>query len=162
MFTEEGKILFENNEYEYMINIWGGAWNKDADPSVEKDFGIKKGAHYFKTKEERDNFCKILSRNEYKKQGIVIESYEGYLTHKRTVFVGKYKYEDKEFIIRNAFNYEYPTEAAEYMHTQGNYSCPYNISIFIKEQYGEDAIPKLDCCDDDKVELIDYHIEYID
>jgi hypothetical protein len=162
MFTEDGKIKFMNNKYEYMINIWGGAWNEDANPSIEKDFNIKKGAYYFNTKEAYDKFCKILRRNEYRKQGIAIESYEGYLTHKRPVFVGKYKYEDKEFIIRHAFRYEYPTEAAEYMFTEGNYSCPCSISIFIREQYGEDVIPKLSCEDDDKIELIDYHIEYDD
>ena len=26
---------------EYMAHIWGGAWNKDANPSIEKDLGIK-------------------------------------------------------------------------------------------------------------------------
>ena len=37
---------------EYMITIWGGAWNKDANPSIKKDLGIDEGTYYFKTKEE--------------------------------------------------------------------------------------------------------------
>ena len=41
---------------EYMAHIWGGAWNKDANPSIEKDLGIKESYHYFKTEEERDRF----------------------------------------------------------------------------------------------------------
>ena len=25
---------------EWMIHVWGGAWNHDASPSIEKDYGI--------------------------------------------------------------------------------------------------------------------------
>ena len=31
---------------EWMIHVWGGAWNHDANPSIEKDYGIKDGYHY--------------------------------------------------------------------------------------------------------------------
>ena len=54
-------------------NIWhifgGGAWNKDANPSIEKDLGIKEGYHYFKTKEERDRFLKLIKQDKYLIQG---------------------------------------------------------------------------------------------
>ena len=32
---------------EYMIHIWGGAFNKDANPSIEKILGITEGYYYF-------------------------------------------------------------------------------------------------------------------
>ena len=28
---------------EYMVHIWGGAWNHDANPSIAQDLGIKDG-----------------------------------------------------------------------------------------------------------------------
>ena len=46
------------NKKEYMVHVWGGAWNKDANPSIEQDLGIKKGYHYFDTKKEKDDFFK--------------------------------------------------------------------------------------------------------
>ena len=48
-----------NNKEEYMVHIWGGDWNKNANPSIEKDLGIKEDYHYFKT-EEKNEFCKHL------------------------------------------------------------------------------------------------------
>ena len=44
---------------EYMIHCWGGAWNEDANPSIEKDYGIKAGYHYFKNEAEKDEFLRI-------------------------------------------------------------------------------------------------------
>ena len=41
---------------EWMIHVWGGAWNHDANPSIEKDYGIKEGYHYFNTEEEKNRF----------------------------------------------------------------------------------------------------------
>lgn len=76
-----------------------------------------------------------------------------------TIFVGTFRYQDKEFILR--FNFEikdYPEDAAIWMFTEGNYSCDCNRSLFIRRQFGEDAIPELSC--GDTIELLDYHIEY--
>lgn len=42
-----------NNKEEYMVHIWGGAWNHDANPSIEKDLGIKAGTYYFDTEEKK-------------------------------------------------------------------------------------------------------------
>ena len=72
---------------EYMVQIWGGAWNPDATPSIEKDLGIKEGTYYFKTEKEKDEFVKKISQSKYKKQGMVIDTKYGIMTHKRTVFV---------------------------------------------------------------------------
>lgn len=150
-----------NDNKEYFVEVLGGAFNKDANPSIEKDLGIKEGCYYFKTEDAKNRFCKLLENPIYVKQGLVIHVEYGEMTHKRTIFVGKIKYKDKEFIIEHDFGYEYPADTAEYMFTEGNYSCSCNLSLFIRGQYGEDAIPELECCDDD-IEIVDYHIEFRD
>ena len=53
------------NINEYLLHIWGGAWNSDANPSIEKDYGIKEGYHYLKTEEELERLCNILDKKEY-------------------------------------------------------------------------------------------------
>ena len=144
----------------YMVNIWGGAWNKDANPSIEKELWIKEGAYYFDTEEHMNKFIKTISQPKYKDQGMMIETHTGNLTHKRTIFVGKFTYQSKEFIIRYDFGYEYDDESAEYMFTMGNYACDCNRSLIIRRQYGKDAIPELGC--GDEIELVGWHIEYED
>lgn len=145
---------------EYMIHIWGGAWNKDANPSIEKDLGIKNGYYYFDTKREADAFITLISVPKYKNQGLMIDKNYGQMTHKRTIFVGTFEYLGKQFVLHFDFGYEYPEDSAEFMFTTGNYGCDCNRSIFIRSEYGEDAMPELNCgCE---IELVDYHFEYED
>lgn len=150
----------ENNKIEYMVDIWGGMWNRDANPSIEKDLGIKNGAHYFDTEEEMNAFLNKIRKSVYADQGFMYRTESGILKHKRTVFVGNYKYKDKEFTLRHSFGYDFKESRAEFIFTKGNYACDCNISIFAREQYGEDFMPELDC--GFNVELLDYHIEYED
>lgn len=145
---------------EYMVHIWGGAWNNDANPSIEKDLGIKDGYHYFNTEQEKDNFCRLLDNPIYANQGLARDIKYGYMTHKRIIFVGKFSYKDKEFVLHCDFGYEYPEESAIFQFTKNNYSCDCNRSIFIREEYGEDSIPELDC--GKEIKLIEYHFEYKD
>lgn len=145
---------------EWMVHIWGGAWNEDADPSIEKDYGIREGYHYFNTEEEKNKFCEILNNSVYSKQGLVKDIKYGIMTHKRTIFIGTLKYEDKEFVIHYDFGYEFPEESAVFMFTEGNYSCDCNKSLFIRREYGDDIIAELDC--GDEIMLKEYHIEYLD
>ena len=59
------------------------------------------------------------------------------------------------------FNFEikdYPQDSAIWMFTEGNYACDCNRSLFIQQQFGEDAIPELPC--GDTIELLEYHIEH--
>ena len=149
-----------DNKKEYMVHIWGGAWNKDANPSIEKDLGIKEGYHYFDTKEEKDEFCKYLRLYKYRKQGLMIDEKYGVMSHKRTVFVGTFKYKDQEFVIHFDFGYEYEEEYAKFQFLENNYSCDCNRSLFIQQEYGEDAIPELGC--GNEIEMTEYHIEYWD
>ena len=143
---------------EYMAHIWGGAWNKDANPSIEKDLGIKESYHYFKTKEERDRFLKLIKQ--YSSQGLVWDLREGEMTHKRTIFVADLKYKDMVYTIHCDFGYEYPEEEAIFMFEAGNYSCDCNRSLFIQDEYGENAIDELDC--GEEIEMLNYHFEYLD
>lgn len=145
---------------EYMIHIWGGAWNNDANPSIEKDLGIKEGYYYFKTKEAKNKFCELLHNPIYENQGLMIVEEYGVMSHKRTIFVGTFKYKDREFILHYDFGYEYKEERAVYMFEHGNYSCDCNRSMFIRGEYGDDAMPDLDC--GDSIKLLDYHFEYVD
>ena len=143
---------------EYMVHIWGGAWNKDANPSIEKDLGIKEGYHYFKTKEERDRFLKLIKQ--YSSQGLVWDLREGEMTHKRTIFVADLKYKDMVYTIHCDFGYEYPEEEAIFMFEDGNYSCDCNRSLIIQDEYGENAIDELDC--GEEIKMVNYHLEYLD
>ena len=148
------------NMEEYLLHIWGGAWNSDANPSIEKDYGIKEGYHYLKTKEEVEKLCSILDKKEYSKQGLVKDIKYGIMSHKRTIFVATLNYNDKDFIIHYDFGYEYPKADAEFQFLENNYSCDCNRSLIIQREYGKNAIPELDCGDD--IKLINYHIEYWD
>ena len=145
---------------EWMIHIWGGAWNSDANPSIEKDYGIHEGYHYFKTEEEKDSFLEIVNKPEYRNQGLMRDIKYGFMTHKRTIFVGTFKYEDKEFVLHYDLGYEYEEDAAIFYFTKGNFSCDCNRSLAIRWEYGDDAIPELGCGED--IKLVDYHIEYLD
>lgn len=143
-----------------MVHIWGGAWNKDANPSIEKDLGIKKGYHYFNTEEEKNEFVRQLHNPIYQKQGLMVDVKHGYMRHKRTIFVCTLRYKDVEYLLHHDFGYEFKEEQAIFMFTIGNYSCDCNKSLFIQREYGEDAIPELGC--GDEIELLDYHFEYED
>ena len=142
----------------YMAHISGDAWNKDANPSIEKDLGIKESYHYFKTKEERDRFLKLIKQ--YSSQGLVWDLREGEMTHKRTIFVADLKYKDMVYTIHCDFGYEYPEEEAIFMFEDGNYSCDCNRSLIIQDEYGENAIDELDC--GEEIKMVNYHLEYLD
>ena len=130
---------------EWMVHVWGGAWNEDANPSIEKDYGIKKGYHYFKTEEEKNKFIDIINKPEYSKQGLARDIKYGHMSHKRTVFVGTLRYGDKEFVIHYDLGYEYSEENAIFYFTEGNFSCDCNRSLAIRWEYGDDAIHELRC-----------------
>ena len=80
--------------------------------------------------------------------------------NKRTIFVGTFKYKGKEVIVHLDFGYEYPEESAIFMFEDGNYSCDCNRSLFIRREYGEYAIPELDC--GEEIEMTNYYIKYED
>jgi len=143
---------------EYMIHIWGGAWNHDAEPSIEKDLGIKEGYYYFDTEQELKDFEKKLDK--YGHLGLARDKKHGIMSHKRTIAVCTFEYKEKEYIVDYDFGYEYEEEMAYWMFYEGNYSCDCNRSLFIERQYGDDVIDELDC--GDEIELKDFRVEYRD
>lgn len=145
---------------EWMIHVWGGAWNYDATPSIEQDYGIKEGYHYFDSDEDKNDFLEIINKPEYCSQGLMKDIKYGAMSHKRTIFVGTCRYEGIDFTLHLDFGYEYPEDSAIYMFLDGNYSCDCNRSLFIRREYGKNSIPELDC--GDKIQLVKYHIEYWD
>lgn len=145
---------------EYMIHIWGGAFNSDANPSIEKDHGITEGYYYFNNKKELDSFCKIINKAKYKNQGMASEIKYGIMSHKRTIFVATFKYDTQYYVIHYDFGYEYEKESAEFMFLDGNYSCDCNRSLIIQREYGDDSIPELKC--GERIKMLSYHIEYKD
>ena len=102
----------------------------------------------------------MLDNPIYLKQGIARDIKHGIMTHKRTIFVGTFKYKDKEFVIHYDLGYEYPEDSAEFYFTVGNFSCDCNRSLAIRWEYGEDTIPELNC--GNEIEMLEYHIEYWD
>lgn len=145
---------------EYMVHIWGGAWNKDADPSIEKDLGIKEGFYYFSDKLKKDNFLKLFENPIYKNQGIAISEKYGIMSHKKTILTAIFQYNNKNFIINYDFGYEYPEDSAIFMFIEGNYACDCNRSLFIQEQYGKDSIPELPC--GHEISMLKYIVKYED
>lgn len=145
---------------EYVVHIWGGAFNKDTDPSLEKDFGITEGYYYFNNEADKDAFVEKISDPKYKDQGLMIRSKYGEMTHKRTIFVGTFEYSGKQFVLHHDFGNEYTEDDAKFMYTLGNYSCDCNRSMFIRREHGEDSMPQLGC--GDEIKLLDYHFEYED
>ena len=145
---------------EWIVHVWGGAWNSDAYPSIETDYGSKEGYHYFDTEKEKDDFLEIINKPEYHSQGLARDVKYGVMSHKRTIFVGTFRYEYMDFTIHYDFGYEFPEETAIFQFLDNNYSCDCNRSLFIREEYGKNAIPELDC--GDEIMLVKYHIEYWD
>jgi hypothetical protein len=141
---------------EYMIQIWGGAWNRDAEPSIEKDLGIKEGYYYFDTEKELQDFEKKLDK--YSHLGLAKDKKHGIMNHKRTIAVCTFKYKDKEYIIDYDFGYEYPKESAEFMFSDGNYACDCNRSVFI-QRYCEPSFPEMDC--GNKIELLGLKVRFV-
>ena len=64
------------------------------------------------------------------------------------------------YTIHCDFGYEYPEEQAIFMFEEGNYSCDCNRSLFIQDEYGENAIDELDC--GEEIKMLNYHLEYLD
>ena len=80
------------------------------------------------------------------------------MMYKRTVFIGVFQYKDKQYTIHCDFGVDYPDDSAKFMFLDGNYSCDCNRSLFIQQEYGDDAITELDC--GDEIVLKEYHIEH--
>lgn len=149
---------------EWMIHVWGGAWNDDAATSIEKDYGIKEGYYYFTNEEAKDAFLELIDNPIYSNRGVAKDIKYGAMSHKRTIFVGQYQYGDRFFVIHYDLGFEYPDESAVFYFTEGNNSCDCNISSIINLEYGKGTVPDLGCClaGENKIKLIAYKVEHWD
>lgn len=145
---------------EYMVHVWGGMFNKNAEPSIEKELGISEGYYYFNTEQEKDDFLSKVTTSKYEKQGLAIDEKCGEMSHKRTIFVADLQYRGNLFPLYYDFGYEYEAENAIYMFVDGDYSCDCNRSLLIRREYGEESISELDC--GDEIKMLNYFIEYWD
>lgn len=148
----------ENYMKEYMVHIWGGAWNDDAYPSIKQDLGIDEGYYYFSTEKEKDLFLEKVGQEKYQDQGMAFDLKHKEMTHKRTIFVGDFMFQNKIYKLRYDFGYEYEKQNAEFIFLEGNYSCDCNRSILLHERY--DDFPLLGCGDD--IKLVNYKFQYED
>lgn len=145
---------------EWMIHVWGGLFNDGVKPSITDDHGITEGYYYFSTDKEKDAFLELITTPKYKKHGCACTVKHGVMSHKRTIFVGTFRYQNKDYVLHYDFGYEETEELAEYMFICDDYSCDCNRSDFIRREYGCDLFPDLGC--GAEIELIDYHFEYWD
>lgn len=71
MTLQKGIHYTEPNKF--CVKVWGEAFNNNADPSIEKDLGIKAGSYCFTDKNKKDEFINMISQPKYMNQGIVIQ-----------------------------------------------------------------------------------------
>lgn len=70
---------------------------------------------------------------------------------KTTIAKCVFVHEGKQYLFEYDYEEDYPFDAANYMFTEGNYSCDCNRSAFVQEKYPE--FPELDC--GEKIELVE-------
>lgn len=68
-----------------------------------------------------------------------------------------FTYNNKEYKIEYNFGDDYPTETAEFIFTDGNYSCDCNRSIIINEKYH--SFPITEICGNN-IKMIDFQLEF--
>jgi len=139
----------------YFLCYWGQIEN---DNWVERDLGIKEKNFWFESKKEREKFKQKL-KDVANNHNVIIafREEEGGLVNKKTIAENVLEFQGKEYVFNYNFGYGYPKESAEYMFTEGNYSCDCNLSLFIQE-FCDDTFPKLEC--GNKIKLIDLNIKH--
>ena len=137
-----------------------GLGTKMLRPRLKKIMELRRDIIILPKKKAKNKFLEIINTPIYSNQSIARDVNYGELSHKRTIFVGKYEYKGKWFVIHYDLGFEYPDKSAEYYFTEGDNSCDCNVSSIIRWEYGEDAIPELDC--GDEIKLVAYKIEHYD
>lgn len=74
------------------------------------------------------------------------------------IAVVKLKYKDKEYDITQNHGTNYTDLDAYYIWEDGNYACDCNRSTFIREKYGNDVCPQLNC--GDEIDLVFINVEF--
>ena len=134
---------------EYMLHWWGGC-----EKYVKDKYGYDEYL-YFNNLDNRDKVKKQLM--EFTKHGLVVDYKEGTLTHKNTIAIVKFRYEDKEYVYEDDFGKEYPEEMVRFQYEENNYSCDCNRSLFIQRNCDEN-FPEFNC--GNLIELVSLDIVY--
>ena len=131
------------NKYEYFLKFWGEIENNKW---VEKDIGTKEKNFWFETEEQRLKFKNFLKTIANKHNVIIVfAEQEGYNVRKRTIAKMDLIYNCRVYPYSYDFGYGYPTGAAYYMFTDGNYGCDCNRSLFLMRKYPNDFKTEFDC-----------------
>lgn len=130
-------------KYEYLLKTWGGFYNKEH----QDIHGFEEGYFWFDTQEERKEYIDKLKKTEEELKALYVMTVlsEGYFTRYKTIAKVILIYKDKKYPVDYNFGFNYPERSAEFMWLDGNYSCDCNRSRFIRENYGKDSIPELNC-----------------
>jgi len=142
---------------EFMIHVWGGAWNDGVRPSIEKDLGILPGYHYFDTEVELNEF--IFKLQKYEKLGMAYTIKTGFMTRKQTLLYMKLKYDKQIFEVERNFGYEVGKDEVE-RYMERNFNCDCQYSQLIRNKYGIKTMEWLDC--GNEIELVSYEIRLED
>lgn len=129
-------------KYEYMLHTWGGFYNEEH----QIKHGYEEGYFWFDTADARERYIQELKEVEQKfnARHLAYTVEEGVHTRIKTIAKMIFVYDGKEYPYEYDFGFAYPPESAEYMFTEGNYSCDCNRSMFI-------GIPELDCGEEIKM-----------
>ena len=135
-------------KYQYYIHIGGDFFNDEH----KQKHGLDPGSFFFDTAKERAEFRKKYEDAEemFGCDTIRFDEAEGFDVIYRTIAEMDLEYGGKTYPIKYDFGHNYTTDGAEYMFTEGNYSCDCNLSIFIRERYGQ-VIPELPCGEEIKM-----------
>lgn len=130
---------------EYLLKFWG---------SGEEHLAalLKSPARnwWFDSAAKRDAFAHWVRKFGNEDDNCIVTSEEdGPLVRYRTVVYATFKLGSVVRDYRHDFGYGYPTDAAEYMFTEGNFSCDCNRSTFM-------GIPHRDCGDD--IVMVDFRV----
>ena len=142
---------------EYHLFFWGGINN---DGLATAKFGPERN-YWFATAQERAAFKADVSLfAKAAGQIVCFSENDGPLALKRTVAKMTLVHEGKRYAYEEDFGYGYPTESAEFMFFEGNYSCDCNLSRFIRSTHLDVGMPKLDC--GAEIQIEDFEIKYRD
>jgi hypothetical protein len=142
-----------SRKHEYMLHTWGGFYNKE---HADKH-GLSGGYFWFDTESEREEYLDYLRRKEVElsAHALAFDMSDGTNVRARTVASLTLEYYNTVYQIQYDFGYAYPCESAEFMFTEGNYSCDCNLASFIRERYPE--FPVLEC--GDEIETLELRID---
>lgn len=141
-------------KYEYMLHTWGGFYNKEH----QENHGYKEGYFWFDTKEAREAYISELKEVEQRLNArmLVISTEEGEHVRYRTIAKMVFVYQGKEYPYEYDFGFAYSSESAEYVFTEGNYSCDCNRSIFLASKY--EGFQEIEC--GDEIEMRSFEVSF--